>query len=156
MIRHEELLEHIHSPADVERAGSGRLPELCSEVRAFLINCVSKTGGHLASNFGTVELTIALHRVFDSPGDQIVWDVGHQCYTHKLLTGRRMDSPALRHAGTRLRVPSPRGKRTRHSLSPAMAIPHSPLPSAWPRRRSFGMSRARSLPSWETALLPAA
>lgn len=80
---------------------------MASEVRAFLIKSVSKTGGHLASNLGTVELTIALHRVFDSPGDQIVWDVGHQCYTHKLLTGRQAGFAALRQLGGVSGFPSP-------------------------------------------------
>ena len=73
-----------------------QLGALADEVRAFLIESVSKTGGHLSSNLGTIEVTIALHKVFDSPKDQIVWDVGHQCYTHKLLTGRRPGFAALR------------------------------------------------------------
>jgi len=72
--------------------------QLCGEVRAFLIDSVSKTGGHLSSNLGTIELTVALHRVFTTPRDQIVWDVGHQCYTHKLLTGRKEGFARLRRA----------------------------------------------------------
>ncbi len=82
------LLEKISSPADVKNLDDTELTLLAEEIRQKLIDTVSKTGGHLASNLGVVELTIALHKTFDSPKDQIVWDVGHQVYTHKLLTGR--------------------------------------------------------------------
>ena len=82
------LLDTIHSPADLRRLDRKQLPLLAEELRAFLIDSVSQTGGHLSSNLGTVELTIALHAVFDTPEDRIVWDVGHQCYPHKVLTGR--------------------------------------------------------------------
>ena len=80
----------------MKKLDRAQLGALADEVRAFLIESVSKTGGHLSSNLGTIEVTIALHKVFDSPKDQIVWDVGHQCYTHKLLTGRRPGFAALR------------------------------------------------------------
>ncbi len=83
------LLEKINSPADLKKLAPEQLPELAEEVRRFLLETVSNTGGHLGSNLGTVELTIALHYCFDSPTDKIVWDVGHQAYTHKILTGRR-------------------------------------------------------------------
>jgi 1-deoxy-D-xylulose-5-phosphate synthase len=83
------LLEKINSPADLKKLAPEQLPELAEEVRGFLLETVSSTGGHLGSNLGTVELTIALHYCFDSPVDKIVWDVGHQAYTHKILTGRR-------------------------------------------------------------------
>ncbi|MDD2899099.1 MAG: 1-deoxy-D-xylulose-5-phosphate synthase [Desulfuromonadaceae bacterium] len=83
------LLEHIHSPTDLKKLKPEQLPELAAEVRKFLLETVSKTGGHLGSNLGTVELSIALHYCFDSPVDKIIWDVGHQAYTHKILTGRR-------------------------------------------------------------------
>lgn len=82
-------LEKINSPKDIKKLNNNELEILCSEIREEMIQTVSKTGGHLASNLGTVELTVALHKVFNSPQDQIVFDVGHQCYTHKLLTGRR-------------------------------------------------------------------
>jgi 1-deoxy-D-xylulose-5-phosphate synthase len=75
------------------------LPQLATELRAFLIDSVSKTGGHLSSNLGTVELTIALHAVFNTPEDRLVWDVGHQCYPHKVLTGRREGMATLRMRG---------------------------------------------------------
>lgn len=90
------ILENINSPKDIKDLSVPELNELCSEIRELLINTVSQTGGHLASNLGVVELTVALHKVFDSPNDQIVFDVGHQCYTHKILTGRREQFPTLR------------------------------------------------------------
>ena len=83
------LLDSIDNPSDIKKLSVEQLDRLCAEIREELINTISKNGGHLASNLGTVELTLALHRVFDSPQDKIVWDVGHQCYTHKLITGRR-------------------------------------------------------------------
>ena len=83
-----KLLENIKSPADVKALPEDALPQLAEECRSTIIETVSRNGGHLASNLGTVELTIALHRVFNSPDDKIIWDVGHQAYTHKLLTGR--------------------------------------------------------------------
>ena len=83
------LLEAIDSPSDLKKLRPEQLPDLAAEVRDFLLETVSNTGGHLGSNLGTVELSIALHYCFDSPNDKIIWDVGHQAYTHKILTGRR-------------------------------------------------------------------
>ncbi|MBR5273145.1 MAG: 1-deoxy-D-xylulose-5-phosphate synthase [Clostridia bacterium] len=83
-----KILNKINSPKDIKELSTEELYVLCEEIRTELIETVSKNGGHLAPNLGTVELTVALHKVFDSPRDQIVWDVGHQSYTHKLLTGR--------------------------------------------------------------------
>ncbi len=83
------LLETIQSPADLKNLSQGQLPQLAEEIRTFLLQTVSETGGHLGSNLGAVELTLALHYCFSTPQDKIVWDVGHQAYTHKLLTGRR-------------------------------------------------------------------
>ena len=93
------LLESINSPAELRALERKQLAQLASELRSFLIESVSQTGGHLSSNLGTVELTIALHAVFDTPTDRLVWDVGHQCYPHKILTGRRqgMDRLRMRH-----------------------------------------------------------
>jgi len=91
-----KVLERVNCPDDVKWLSRGELGELCSELRELLVSRVSKNGGHLASNLGAVELTIALHRVFDSPRDKIVWDVGHQSYVHKLLTGRREQFSSLR------------------------------------------------------------
>ncbi|MBQ8679877.1 MAG: 1-deoxy-D-xylulose-5-phosphate synthase [Treponema sp.] len=93
------ILSKIHSPADVKKISEKELDELCDEIRKRIIETVAKNGGHLASNLGVVELTVALHRVFDSPEDAIIFDVSHQCYTHKLLTGRYSDFSSLRKQG---------------------------------------------------------
>ena len=93
------LLESINSPENLRQMERKQLPQLAEELRAFLVESVSKTGGHLASNLGTVELTIALHYVFNTPADKLVWDVGHQTYAHKILTGRRERMNTLRMAG---------------------------------------------------------
>ena len=90
------LLEKIDSPADVRKLSYSQLTPLAHELRAYLLDSVSKTGGHLSSNLGTVELTVALHYVFNTPHDRIVWDVGHQTYSHKILTGRRDRMHTLR------------------------------------------------------------
>jgi 1-deoxy-D-xylulose-5-phosphate synthase len=94
-----DLLNTINDPADLRRLDRQQLGALADELRAFLLESVSKTGGHLSSNLGTVELTIALHYVFNTPEDRIVWDVGHQTYPHKILTGRREGMARLRMAG---------------------------------------------------------
>ena len=93
------LLYRINSPADLRAMPEEAMPALCEEIRAFLLENVPKTGGHLASNLGVVELTVALHRVFDTPKDRIIFDVGHQSYVHKLLTGRREQFETLRTPG---------------------------------------------------------
>lgn len=89
-------LENIHSPADLKSLSRSQLKELAAELREFIIQSVARTGGHLASNLGVIELTIALHHVFDTPDERIVWDVGHQTYAHKVLTGRRSRMHTLR------------------------------------------------------------
>jgi deoxyxylulose-5-phosphate synthase len=83
------LLTRIKGPRDLDRLSQGQLVELAEEIRTFLVDAVSKTGGHLGPNLGVVELTIAMHRVFDSPKDKVLFDTGHQSYVHKLLTGRQ-------------------------------------------------------------------
>jgi 1-deoxy-D-xylulose-5-phosphate synthase len=93
------MLSQINGPADLKNLSPGELDRLALDIRELIIATVAKNGGHLASNLGVVELSIALHRVFDSPTDKIVWDVGHQCYAHKLLTGRFAAFPTLRKAG---------------------------------------------------------
>ncbi len=90
------LLEKIHAPADLQQFSTEELDNLCGELRDTILKTVSHTGGHLASNLGVVELTVALHRTFPSADDRIVWDVGHQCYAHKLLTGRAAQFDQLR------------------------------------------------------------
>jgi len=93
------LLERINDPADLRRLDASELPQLARELREFIVKSVSQTGGHLSSNLGTVELAIALHYVFDTPRDRLVWDVGHQTYAHKILTGRREGMAKLRQLG---------------------------------------------------------
>ena len=90
------VLERVNSPADLKQLSRTELHQLADELRQFIIDTVSRTGGHLASNLGVVELTVALHAVFDTPEDRIVWDVGHQTYAHKILTGRRSRMSTLR------------------------------------------------------------
>jgi 1-deoxy-D-xylulose-5-phosphate synthase len=92
----ERILEQINSPRDLQQLSEDQLPDLAEEIRAFILSTLSKTGGHLASNLGVVELTIALHYTFDTPKDKILWDVGHQAYTHKILTGRREQFHTIR------------------------------------------------------------
>src|SRR5206468_12781743 len=94
-----ELVKTIDDPAQVRSLDRRQLGQLADELRAYVLEAVSKTGGHLSSNLGTVELTIALHYVFDTPEDRIVWDVGHQTYPHKILTGRREAMARLRMSG---------------------------------------------------------
>ncbi len=108
------ILETINSPADLRALDQPHLSALAEEVRAFLVEQTSKTGGHLSPNLGVVELTFALHRVFDSPKDAIVWDTGHQAYVHKIVTGRSKDFPGLRQAGGLSGYPS--RKESDHDL----------------------------------------
>src|SRR6476619_704888 len=93
------MLDSIHGPGDLRRLDRAQLVVLAEEIRDFLISSVSRTGGHLGPNLGAVELTLALHRVFDSPRDRILWDTGPQAYVHKLLTGRAGGFGGLRQKG---------------------------------------------------------
>jgi 1-deoxy-D-xylulose-5-phosphate synthase len=108
------ILETIESPADLRRLDQAHLTLLAKEVRAFLVEQTSRSGGHLSPNLGVVELTFALHRVFDSPKDAIVWDTGHQAYVHKIVTGRARDFARLRQAGGLSGYPS--RKESEHDL----------------------------------------
>lgn len=93
------ILQNINSPDDLKKVDEKDIPSLCDEIRAFLIDNVGRQGGHLASNLGVTELTVAIHRVFDSPKDHVIFDVGHQSYVHKILTGRKNDFNTLRTVG---------------------------------------------------------
>ncbi|HON92969.1 MAG TPA: 1-deoxy-D-xylulose-5-phosphate synthase [Sedimentisphaerales bacterium] len=103
----DRYLDRINSPADLKTLSVAELEQLASEIRQFILNSVSKTGGHLASNLGAVELTLALHYVFDFQRDKLLWDVGHQCYTHKIITGRKAGFERLRTAGGISGFPNP-------------------------------------------------
>ena len=148
------ILKTIKSPQDVKKLPMDALEPLCAEIRDFLIRNVSKTGGHLASNLGAVELTVAIYRSM-SPDDRIVFDVGHQCYTHKLLTGRMDQFGTLRQLGGISGFPNPKESpydsfvaghgstslsvaigiaRAKKIMSPARYSHSSvmvPLPAAW-------------------------
>ena len=131
-----DTLKTIYSPEDVKKLDTKKLDELAKDVRSFLIQSLSQTGGHLAPNLGVVELTIALHYVFDSPSDKFIWDVGHQAYVHKLLTGRRKGFKNLRQldgmSGFPKRVESPHDVfETGHSSTSISA--------------ALGMAKARDL-----------
>jgi 1-deoxy-D-xylulose-5-phosphate synthase len=102
-----KYLDKINSPADLKKLSVAELEPLAEEIRQFILRCVSKAGGHLASNLGAVELTLALHYVFDFQQDKLLWDVGHQCYTHKIITGRKAGFELLRHAGGSSGFPNP-------------------------------------------------
>lgn len=93
------LLDKIHSPADLRALNIEDLPGLAMEIRTLIIETVSENGGHLAPNLGAVELTLALHYAFNTPQDKLIWDVGHQCYAHKIITGRRDSFSTLRQDG---------------------------------------------------------
>lgn len=130
------ILETIHSPQDVKALSRGQLPQLCQELREFLIQHVSKTGGHLASNLGAVELTVAIHRVFDTGTDRLVFDVGHQCYVHKALTGRQELFDTLRQFNGLSGFPKPR-----ESEHDAFVAGHASNSVSV----ALGMARARTL-----------
>ena len=130
------LLEQVASPDDVKKIPDNQLEELCAEIRAFLIESVSHTGGHLSSNLGTIELTVALHRVLHTPQDKILFDVGHQCYTHKILTGRWKQFGTLRTIDGISGFPSP--KESEHD---AFVAGHGNTAIS----TAIGMARAKKL-----------
>jgi 1-deoxy-D-xylulose-5-phosphate synthase len=164
------ILEEIAGPEDLRALGYADVERLCAEIREFLVEAVSRTGGHLGPNLGVVELSVAMHRVFDSPRDRIIFDTGHQAYVHKILTGRRERFDTLRqlgglsgypdrdesehdlvensHASTGLsyaRSRPPAGcaaRMARWCASSATAR----SPAAWPTRRST--TSATSSPRW--------
>ena len=137
------LLDSIHSPADVRALPEAQLPQLCQELREFLVKSVSETGGHLASNLGTVELTVAIHRVFDTAADRLVFDVGHQCYVHKALTGRRELFTTLRQLGGLAGFPKPE-----ESVHDAFVAGHASNSVSV----ALGMARARTLRGEDCAI----
>ncbi len=99
MMRDTPLLDKVQSPADLKRMTDAELARLTDGVRGEVIEVVSRTGGHLGSSLGVVELSVAIHAVFNTPVDKLIWDVGHQCYPHKILTGRRAQMRTLRQGG---------------------------------------------------------
>ena len=138
------LLNSINTPADLRQLERSQLAALAAELRQYLLDSVSATGGHLSSNLGTVELTIALHYVFDTPDDRIVWDVGHQTYAHKILTGRRDGMSRLRQYGGMSGFPRRSRASTTHS-APRTRRHRFPQRSAWQWPRAiWDLSATRS------------
>ena len=141
------LLDSIKGPEDVKRLREEQVTALCDEIRRFLVDSVLRTGGHLASNLGAVELTVALHRVLHSPQDKIVFDVGHQCYTHKLLTGRKEGFARLRQLDGLSGFPNPR-----ESVHDAFVAGHGNTALSL----AIGMAWAKKLrgePGWVVAVI---
>lgn len=132
----DNLLDRLKLPQDLKKLSFRQLEALCAEIRSALIHTVSKTGGHLSSNLGVVELTVALHKTFDTPKDQIVWDVGHQSYTHKILTGRKNKMNTLRQKGGLSGFPKPA-----ESIYDAFIAGHSSTSISV----AAGLARAKSL-----------
>ncbi|MDL2289080.1 thiamine pyrophosphate-dependent enzyme, partial [Oscillospiraceae bacterium OttesenSCG-928-F05] len=130
------FLEQINTPEDVKRLSIQELDALSEEIRHFLIESLSKSGGHLASNLGAVELTLAVHKVFDTATDRLIFDVGHQCYTHKLLTGRREAFATLRGFGGLSGFP-----KSHESVHDAFVAGHASTSISV----ALGMARARAL-----------
>src|SRR4051812_5284209 len=104
-----ELLQKINSPADLRRLRLEQLQEVANEIRQYILETMSRIGGHTGASLGAVELAVALHYAFDTPRDRLVWDVGHQAYAHKILTGRRELLPTIKQYGGGPGVPRPAG-----------------------------------------------
>ena len=121
------MLEKIKKPNDIHKIALADFPALADEIRQFLIESVSRTGGHLASNLGVVELTMALHNVLDLPKDKIIWDVGHQAYTHKILTGRKEGFARLRMEGGMSGFPKRKRAPATLLTQDTVLIPYPPV-----------------------------
>ena len=130
------MIEQINSPEDIKKLTINQKQELAEEIRKYIIEIVSKNGGHLASNLGVVELTIALHSIFNVPKDKIVWDVGHQSYVHKIITGRREELKNIRKLNGIAGFP-----KTKESETDCFNTGHSSTSIS----AALGMARARDL-----------
>ena len=138
------LIDKIDSPADLRKLRVDQLPEVCAELRRFVVDQLSVNPGHLASSLGAMEIAVACHYVFNTPEDRLVWDVGHQAYGHKILTGRRDRFPENRKLGGLCPFPTPL-----RAVTPA--TPYRRL-SAWPWLQSYSISTATWWPS--SAMVP--
>ena len=143
------LLESISGPRELKQLAPDQLPVLASEIRDLLIETVSRTSGHLGPNLGVVELTIAMHRVFDSPVDKIVFDTGHQSYVHKLLTGRVPEFGTLRQRGGPVRLPAAGPSPSTTWWRTPTRPPACPTPTGWPRRT--GCAARPTAPWWRSS-----
>lgn len=142
--KEEKMLEEINSPQDLKKLTLQQKKKLAEEIRNYIIEIVSKNGGHLASNLGVVELTIALHTVFNVPEDKIIWDVGHQCYVHKILTGRREEFKNLRKSNGLAGFP-----KSNESPADSFNTGHSSTSIS----AALGMARARDLQGKNNAVI---
>ncbi len=142
--KEEKMLEEINSPQDLKKLTLQQKKKLAEEIRNYIIEIVSKNGGHLASNLGVVELTIALHTVFNVPEDKIIWDVGHQCYVHKILTGRREEFKNLRKPNGLAGFP-----KSNESPADSFNTGHSSTSIS----AALGMARARDLQGKNNAVI---
>ena len=140
----KKMLEEINSPQDLKKLTLQQKKKLAEEIRNYIIEIVSKNGGHLASNLGVVELTIALHTVFNVPEDKIIWDVGHQCYVHKILTGRREEFKNLRKPNGLAGFP-----KSNESPADSFNTGHSSTSIS----AALGMARARDLQGKNNAVI---
>ena len=150
-----EFLNTIKSPADLKGMSNSDLEKLCSEIRSKLIYVVSRNGGHLASNLGVVELTVALDKVFNSVDDDIVWDVGHQCYTHKILTGRLDKMHTIRKEGGLSGFPkrkeSTQIQESAWEITVARAAPRTPM---WKPKMNTGSRMMLATAPMRTESIP--
>jgi 1-deoxy-D-xylulose-5-phosphate synthase len=145
-----KILDAIREPADIRGLSPEELSTLALEIRTLILETVAKNGGHLASNLGAVELTLALHKVFDTPRDKVVWDVGHQCYTHKILTGRKDRFCGLAARAGSWASPAARRASTTRSTR-ATPRPRCRPPWAWPSPGTRPGRSTTSSPSSGTA-----
>src|SRR6056297_2484167 len=139
------ILDNIKKPKDIKKLNNEQMVQLAFEIREFLIESLSNTGGHLASNLGVVELTLAVHHVFDSPKDKIIWDVGHQSYVHKIITGRKEDFENLRQFGGMSGFP-----KRRESVHDSFETGHSSTSLS----AAMGLSSARDLDGRSFQVIP--
>ena len=141
------LLDSLHTPTDLRELPASALPEVAAALREEIVTLVARSGGHLASSLGAVELLVALHYVFDTPRDRLVLDVGHQGYAHKMLTGRREGFARIGKEGGTGQVPAPQRVAVRRTSAPATPARRSRRRSAWraamhaPRRARAARSR---------------
>ena len=136
------LLDTVQYPQDIRKLSKDQLPQLADELRQEVISAVSVTGGHLGAGLGVVELTVAIHYVFDTPNDKLVWDVGHQAYPHKIVTGRRDRIRTLRQGGASAASPTARRASSIRSARRTARLRSRPR-SASPLRTSFAMLPTR-------------
>lgn len=118
-------LDKIQFPEDLRKINEEDLPKVCHDLREYIIDTLSDVGGHFASNLGVVELTVALHYVFQTPTDKIIWDVGHQTYPHKILTGRKKNSPLFVSGKG---FPGSPNEKNRHTICTILAMPELRFP----------------------------